>query len=111
MKDLKEATEQEWIELQYLTTLGSRDGGKVVLDLIQKIYNTFVNDKTKICRSCPSQIASIMGIIKLRFDLNKEFLSNKFKKESEPLCRLCGKEFIRDKKTIKYCGVCRTRKD
>lgn len=116
MKDMKDATEQEWIEIQYLVNLRSRDGGGSVTDMIQKIYNTFISP-AKLCRTCGSQIASVMSLIKLRYDLNKNYLEEKFKKMAEfikdedvPECRGCGKGFKRDRKSVKYCDECREKR-
>lgn len=77
MKKMEDATLEEWNEIKWILTLTSRQGGGDVTDRIEKIYNTFIAN-TKICRTCPTQMASIISIIKLRHDLNFNLLESKY---------------------------------
>lgn len=103
IKPMNEATKKEFDELTYLTSLkGKLNPGD--LDKIQLMWNTFVSTNN-ICRSCPSQLHSIMSILKLRYNENKGFLYNKFYNNT-PKCERCSTEYVKKYHFDKYCPTC-----
>ena len=106
VKTLKEATYEEFKELEYLVSLKSREGGGNNTDLLQKLFNTFIGP-TSLCRSCPSQLASAMALLKLRWNLNKEFLINKY---GGVRCVHCKNLFKPNHHATKYCDNCKKYK-
>lgn len=104
-KQMKHATKQEFDELTYIMGLKSNDGTKDNLDLIEKHWKLFVGG-AKICRSCPSQLHSIISILKLRYEQNKGFLYNKFYSNTKE-CGKCGVTFEKKHHFQNYCDPCK----
>ena len=103
-KQMKHASKQEFDELTYIMGLKSNDGTKDNLDLIEKHWKLFVGGG-KVCRSCPSQLHSIISILKLRYEENKGYLYNKFYNNT-PKCERCGSEYVKKYHYDKYCSIC-----
>lgn len=104
-KEMKHATKQEFDELTHIMGLKSNDGTKDNLDLIEKHWKLFIGG-AKICRSCPSQLHSIISILKLRYDQNKGFLYNKFY-SNQKQCNKCGVTFEKKHHFDQYCPECK----
>jgi len=104
MKNIKDASYKEWKELEYICKLKSRSGGGETTDMIERIYNTFVSDKAKICRTCPTQLSSVVSILKLRYNLNKDYMEKRF---SGPRCKGCDEPFDKEHHFQKYCLNCK----
>ena len=104
VKDIKDATYREWKELEYLVQLKSRSGGGEVIDKIERIYIMFVAPKGKVCRSCGSQISAIMSILKIRYNLNKAYMEQKF---DGPKCKKCSDPYTKEHHFQKYCLECK----
>lgn len=123
IKNMKDATIEEWNEIKYIIGLRSTDGGGSNTDRIKIVYNTFVSNAS-ICRTCPSQLASIMSIIKVRHDLNYQYLEDKYSRTTdiEELnqdenrgrttgisCKKCGINFKPSHHLTKTCDGCKNK--
>lgn len=104
-KEMIHMLESEFNDMVKIINFRTSDGSKDNLDLIQKYWNLFVADN-RICRTCPSQLASIISILKLRFDI---VYNDLYRKYVRPTCKMCNQPFDKQHHFEVNCDECKIK--